>query len=548
MSADLEHWLERTWRPLLAIGLALHATTLFGDLPEPDAALYAGIARRMAETGDFVNLVAYHVDWLDKPHFPFWVTALSFKVFGTSVVSYRLPALAFFVLGLRSTYQLGLKLHGVGVARLAVLVLLTSQHLVMSNADVRAEPFLVGLLSSAVFHAVCAREGRWLGHLFAASAFTAAAVMTKGPFLLFPVACAVVLPALVRREPLLLGRWLLAVGLVALFITPELACLWLQFDAHPEKVMFERAGVSGLRFFFWDSQFGRFMNTGPIRGRGDPTFFLHTVLWSFLPWSLCLYAAVGDRVRALVKRAPKVKDPYSWSAAIPTLLLFSASSFQLPHYLNILFPFFALIVAAWFFEVKATRWVAVMQGVVVAGMIGFVGWLVISFDVPHRALVLTSLGVGAAGLFAIFREVSLGSTIGRSFGVAVLANLALQLSYNPAALRYQVGHEAAQVANALPPMTTVMVDVSSHSFAFHLATPVMWWTRDDLRRESAKAAVRGLGPLAYFEELRAEGFTVREVQRFSYFHASRPTGPFLDASTRGEVLEPWVLAEVTKLP
>ena len=95
--------LERWWRPLLALCAALHVSTLFGELPEPDAALYASIARRIATSGDWVNLLAYNVDWLDKPHFPFWVTALSFKAFGVNVISARLPALLFFTLGVWAT-------------------------------------------------------------------------------------------------------------------------------------------------------------------------------------------------------------------------------------------------------------------------------------------------------------------------------------------------------------------------------------------------------------------------------------------------------------
>lgn len=540
MSGPLEQWLDRAWRPLLAVGIALHALTLFGEIPEPDAALYANIARRIAESGDWVNLIAYNVDWLDKPHFPFWVTAASFKLFGVGAVQSRLPALAFSALGLFYTWQLGRRLYGVGVARLAVLVLLSSQHFVMSNADVRAEPFLVGLLAAAVFHVVCAREEeRWLRHVVAASAFTAAAMMTKGPFLLFPVACAAVLPALVRRQPLLLTRWFLAIALTAVLISPELISLWLQFDAHPEKVIFERTGVSGLRWFFWDSQFGRFANTGPIRGSGDPTFFFHTVLWSFLPWGLCLYAAGVTRVRALLEKEAPTRDPYSWAAALPTVLLFSASRFQLPHYLNIVFPFFALIVAAWLFEVKAPKVVAVLQGLVLAGMTGFLVWLVSIFEVPRLPLVLGFIALGVAASFVVFRGLSVGASIGRSFAMAVITHLALLGSYNPAALRYQVGHEAAALANTLPPMTTVMVDVSSHAFAFHLHERAMWWTREDLRREAALRPIRALGPLSNFD-----GFPVRELARYQYFHASRPTGAFLHASTRAGVLETWVLVEL----
>jgi hypothetical protein len=90
------------------------------------------------------------------------------------------------------------------------------------------------------------------------------------------------------------------VVLILLFITPELYSLYTQFDIHPEKVVFGRTNVSGLKFFFWDSQFGRFFNTGPIKGNGEPTFFLHTTLWPFYPgllffmWQYLIYFANGN--------------------------------------------------------------------------------------------------------------------------------------------------------------------------------------------------------------------------------------------------------------
>lgn len=70
--------------------------------------------------------------------------------------------------------------------------------------------------------------------------------------------------------------------ILLIFISPELICLYIQFDSHPEKIVFGNTHVSGIRFFFWDSQFGRFFNTGPIKGKGDP-FFLYAHVIVGLP-------------------------------------------------------------------------------------------------------------------------------------------------------------------------------------------------------------------------------------------------------------------------
>ena len=59
---------------------------------------------------------------------------------------------------------------------------------------------------------------------------------------------------------------------------------------HPEKVVFGKTGVSGIRFFFWDSQFVVF-NTGPIKGKGDLSFSSHHP-WAFYPGAY-LFIAIG---------------------------------------------------------------------------------------------------------------------------------------------------------------------------------------------------------------------------------------------------------------
>src|SRR6478736_3941159 len=69
-----------------------------------DPGLYASLAKNMLIHHRFWELYTYNQDWLDKPHFPFWVILGSFKLFGISVWAYRLPALLFFLLSLLYTY------------------------------------------------------------------------------------------------------------------------------------------------------------------------------------------------------------------------------------------------------------------------------------------------------------------------------------------------------------------------------------------------------------------------------------------------------------
>src|SRR5436190_13297238 len=157
-----------------------------------DPALYAAISKTMVQQNDFINLYVYGVDWLDKPHFPFWMAAFSFKIFGICEWSYRLPALLFILLGALYTYLLAKKLYDRSVAQIAVLVLLSAQHLLMSDTDVRAEPYLLALIVGAVYHFYNLFQRFSIPDLLLGSLCAGCAVMTKGIFALVPIGTAVI--------------------------------------------------------------------------------------------------------------------------------------------------------------------------------------------------------------------------------------------------------------------------------------------------------------------------------------------------------------------
>lgn len=371
----------RWFYALVIAGICLNATGLFTPILEPDGALYACIAKTMAQTGDFVNLYAVGRDWLDKPHFPFWVTAVSYLIFGVNTFAYKFPALLFFLGSVVYTYHFVRLSYSRLTAQIASLILLTAFHGVLSNSDVRAEPYLTLLVIGPVYHFYRVFLGARFYHIVLGAFLTGCALMTKGLFVLVPIGAGLVLHWMLTNNwrELLKLRWYVAVVLSFVFTMPEIYCLYKQFDLHPEKVVFDHTNVSGIRFFFWDSQFGRFFNTGPIKGAGDKFFFVHTLLWAFLPWSLPLYIGVGNVVRSIVKRV-ELPEYVSLGSGLATFLMFSLSGFQLPHYLNIVFPFYAVIAAQFLVSLKPTalrRWTIAQTVIGVLLVVLIIGVLVV---------------------------------------------------------------------------------------------------------------------------------------------------------------------------
>ena len=152
-----------------------------------DPGLYASIAKNLIYKKDFFSLFTYNQDWLDKPHFPFWMVYFSFKLFGVSVWAYRLPALLFFMLSALYTYLFSKKYYGSEIAFMAVLILMTSQIIIMSNTDVRAEPYLMALVMGSIFHISQLEERFSYWDLLLAALLTACAIMTKGLFVIVAI-------------------------------------------------------------------------------------------------------------------------------------------------------------------------------------------------------------------------------------------------------------------------------------------------------------------------------------------------------------------------
>ena len=530
----------------IGAAIAVNFSGLFIALINPDATLYATIAKTMVQKHDYINLYAHGQDWLDKPHFPFWVTALFFNLFGFTTWAYKLPGILFLFMGAVYTYCFAKSLYNKQIALWSVLILLTAQHIVLSDNDVRAEPYLTGLIIAAVYHFYRAYGKKSFGHLLAGSIFTACAIMTKGMFAIIPIGGAIVGQFIITKQwkQLFAWRWLIAIILTLVFILPELYCLYKQFDLHPEKVVFGQKGVSGIKFFFWDSQFGRFFNTGPIKGGGDPFFFVHTTLWAFLPWSVLLFTAIYQTIKKGVKNV-QGQEWYCLSAGLLTFLLFSASHFQLPYYLNIVYPFFAIITAQYIYNVhleKSIKAIRIVQLIVIVAMLLTVAALQY-FYLPQymkwpEVLIVIVLYI----TMVLLPDRITTDTISRIVITTVLAtfivNLYLNLAFYPSLLRYQAGSEAAMWLNKNNPNKYPIAqcgDNTPWAMQFYLNQPLVNLNYDGSGPQPAKTFIL-YSNAHIIDSLTASGWHTQEIANLNRYWISRLTPAFLNSRTRDKQL------------
>ncbi|MDB5002464.1 MAG: glycosyl transferase [Mucilaginibacter sp.] len=528
----------------IGIAVAVNFSGLFIPITGPDGTLYASIAKTMAQRNDFVNLSAYGKDWLDKPHFPFWVTALSFKLFGFTTWAYKLPGILFLLMGALYTYLFGKALYNKQIGLWAVLILLTAQHIVLSNNDVRAEPYLTGLIIAAVYHLHKANTNYW--QLLWGCLFTACAIMTKGMFAIIPIGGAIAGHFIITRQwkQLFNLRWLIAIVLVLIFILPELYCLNQQFDLHPEKLIFDRHNVSGIRFFFWDSQFGRFFNTGPIKGNGDPTFFVHTTLWAFLPWSLLLLVAIYQFIKKGSKQI-KTIEWYCICGSLLTFLLFSASKFQLPHYLNIVYPFFAIITAQYLCNLVETSSITTIRGiqtVVICLLLVVIGILHYFYQPETFTIAIGSclfvLLIALIFLPQVITANTMSKIVLRTLLASFFINVYLNMVFYSSLLHYQSGSEAAMFINHNNPKNLPVVQLKDDyvsAMNFYSDAPVITVTEDGAGNYPPKPFIL-YTTKDKVNDLAAKGWKILPIKTFQRYWISRLKPSFLNKATRAKEL------------
>ena len=529
----------------VAMAVLLNFSGLFVTIIGPDGALYASIAKTMVLKNNFAELFVDGRDWLDKPHFPFWMAAISFKLFGFQTWAYKLPAVIFSMMAAAYTYKLARLFYTKETGLWAALILLTAQHLVISDMDVRAEPYLTGLIIGSVYHFFKAQDKNWFWQLLIGSLWAACAVMTKGIFALIPVFGAIAISlAIVKNWKMLFNyRWLIAIGMVLVFMIPELWCLYLQFDSHPEKVIFEQTNVSGIRFFFWDSQFGRFFNTGPYKkAGGDPSFFIHTTLWAFLPWSILLIFSVVDFIRNKTNRI-RQQDWVCISGAGLALLVLSASQFQLPHYVVIIFPFYAILVANYIMRLESIKAIKLTNAIQTGLSFLLLGLIIVVHILFKPALPSYLLLAILAILFLIVLLPKYSEEryipLFRTAAVIMFINVYFNLAYYPTLTMYQGDSQAAFWLNKNNPQKLPVVKVvNNFSYAIDFYSDEIvhdHWLGEEQRLPNKPYYV--YGTQESLDDLAKQGIVMEQVKSFATYRITRMKLKFLNHKTRKEAVE-----------
>ncbi|MFN0081735.1 MAG: ArnT family glycosyltransferase [Ferruginibacter sp.] len=325
------------------------------DIMDIDASQYAEMSREMSNSNSYLQVYEIGKDYLDKPPLLFWVTSLSIKILGANNFAYRLPSFLFALLALFSTYKFALLYYKKEIAALAALVLASCQAFFLINHDVRTDTILMSCVVFSIWQLATWLEHKKTINFVLAFVGIGLGMLAKGPIALIVPVLAFGTHCLLARNFSAIFKWQYLIGIViiAIVLLPMSIGLYTQFDVHPEKIVNEKTGVSGLRFFYWTQSFGRVTGESVWNNNSNIFFLFQNMLWSFLPWILIFSIAFFTELKLLIQQKFKIPANAEWicmGGFTLGYLALGSSKYQLPHYIFVVFPFAAIITAKFLYK------------------------------------------------------------------------------------------------------------------------------------------------------------------------------------------------------
>ncbi len=401
--------MPKRYYTIVALVIVVLASGLyFPKLMDTDAPEYAGVAMRMYQTGNWIEIVnrsygsGQPFDYLEKPHMLYWSALPGYVLFGVHDYAYRLISVLLTLVSAFAISKTAEILYHKAAGLMAAFMFLSTQAIILANHDVRTDSLLTSFCILAIWQLLQYIVRKKSMHLLYAGLFLACAVATKGMIAVLVCGCAILFYLIGKRDwsTLFSWKWLLLLVSFLIFLSPVLYFYYLQFDLHPEKLVNGRHGVSGVRFLLWSQSFDRLSGTGDfVKENPDFTFFFHTLLWALLPWSILYYSSVVLRLKALWKSKGGSffdKEQLTFAGVWVMFILMSFSKVKLPHYINVLFPLMCIAIAGYLYQLyeegklnilkrfSVMQWV--LTGLIILGAVILNGW---AFPIQHAWIIIS---------------------------------------------------------------------------------------------------------------------------------------------------------------
>ncbi|MBK8394105.1 MAG: glycosyltransferase family 39 protein [Leptospiraceae bacterium] len=329
---------------ILVVAIIPVIMTLPFDVIDIDSAQYAEIAREMVTNNEYFFLRDNGKQYLDKPILTFWSIAVSFKLFGISNYTFRLPAILITLLSFYSIFRITYLIsNNFRRSFLAFVIYATCPGLFAMVVDPKIDVYLTAylLFTHHAFYLGIKKNPKWFYLMYV---FIGLGFITKGPISLVIPAISIGGDILIRRDWALLKNMKLTIGIPILALFPA---IW-------SYILFQDFSWYGPHFFLWIQSFGRFYRK-MYDQKVDPFYFIINFAWAFstflLPLIFYIISFMKRKIKengfknqiSLIIQKVKLNQFEAQYFIIPFwfflfLGLISFSRYQLPQYIFWLLP------------------------------------------------------------------------------------------------------------------------------------------------------------------------------------------------------------------
>ena len=517
-------------------------------LMEIDSVQYANISREMLLNKSFLQIFDQGKDYLDKPPLLFWVSALSMYIFGINDIAFRLPSILMAVLAIYSTYKFTILYYSKEIALLAALVLASSQAMFLITHDLRTDTMLMAWVILGIWQfSSWLFTKKWIS-LITAFVAVAFGMMTKGPIALMVPIFSFVPHFLIHRNFKLLFKWEYLVGVIIILVLliPMDIGLYQQFDLHPEKVMYEKTGTSGLRFFYWTQSFGRITGES-VWHENDYFFFLfENLIWGFLPWILFFIIGLVLELYTILKNKFRIQSHEEWISIPGFLITYTAlgiSNYQLPHYIYVVLPFVSIIAAKSIYSLITVNENKILKNIIsvinsilfsLVLCILFV-LLVIPFGLNYYLISITVLIFIIIFGYSIYKQKQLiPNTIHFALFTILITNLLLNVFFYPKLLEYQLGNSVTKYIN------TYKIDKNNfYLYKIYGERSLDFYSNYSFQIVDDEKALKPADYLLISNKLITKDLLTKfkTIETIAAFHVSTLNAKFLNPKTRNSALD-----------
>jgi len=520
---------------------------LFVPLMDNDSAHHANIGLHMYLTGDYISLVDKGKDYLDKPHFLFWLSALSYHVFGITSFAYKLPSFLFTVLGTYSVYRLGKIIYNHETGKLAALIVASSFAYILANSDVRMDAILTAAGIFATWQGVEWVNKKKLINALGFALGLAIGFSTKGYSGMIAPLLALFFYLLYKKEwkSIIHGHVLIIIFSFIILVLPVLVCYYIQFDMQPEKIIRGKQGWSGVKFILWQQNFERFQgNAFGTSGKNDYFLFFHSFLWAFAPWSFITYFAIFKRLK---NWRDQHQEWLTTGTFLSIGLIISFAGYKLPHYINIIFPFAALLTANYLISqpVKKLKPLLTTQVIICSlSLLLVLGINTWGFPLRGIAVILGLVIFTGVGIFLLANsKTKLTRLVTLSVVSTALIFYMLNSNFYPQLLTYQAGNELAFATKDKinPKNVYYWPGLSSSAYSFYV---------HELQKDFTDSLSAGNDPIwvltrkKLLPQLKEKGLPVLEILSAKDYEVDKLKLKFIDPKKRGATLDTVMMVRI----